>query len=219
MSAGAGGRAVGTRRLGVTTVAALLTRAGNRQLLTGGNPDVRFDFPEDADFVPAAWLEEVQGRDRYADDAPHRDYIPAPEIARIAVLLCGEHRALFSHLDNVKVEYRWRRRGGSSAGKATLGKCVKVGGLVKEFTDAAWVIWLGADTCAALGLTAYQVEALTFHELLHTEADDDDKPVPNPHDFEGFAKEIEVYGLWQHDLIVAGRAVQAAQLPLFAGVG
>lgn len=196
-------------------MATILNQTTARRLITGGNPAAPAGPPNEEDFVPRAWLDAFPYRTPDDDDAPHDDYLPAPEVATIAHALIGEHRALFKHLDEVEIDFRWKRRGGSSAGKVTLGKCIKVSGLTKVYTTATWTIWLAADHC--LTLDAYQLEALIFHELLHAEEDEDGKPTIAPHDFEGFGKEIEHYGLWKRDLVLAGRAVQSQQLPLFSG--
>lgn len=185
-----------------------------RALITGGDPDRHFLVPADEEFVPLAWLNEDPHRTRDDEDAPHDDFLPAPEIEKIALALIAEH---FPTLRNVPIDYRWKRRGGKSGGRAVLGKCIKISGLLKHYADVAFVIWLAADNLTAMRATAYQIEALTFHELLHAETDEEGEPTINPHDFEGFAKEIELYGLWKSDAVLMGRAFGAQQLPLFGG--
>lgn len=182
---------------------------------TSDDPDgrVRIVVPDDDDFLTRAYLDT--GGDPKADDAPHDDFIPAPDVARLARLLIAKHRTLFTHLDDVVVDYAWKRRGGSSGGKATLGTCVKQSGWAKYKTGCTWLIWLAADHCRSTMTTAFACEALVFHELLHAGADEDGKPTVIQHDFEGFTREIVEYGLWTRDLVNAGRAVQQLQLPLF----
>ncbi len=185
-----------------------------RRLITGGDPDRHFLVPGDDEFVLRDWLDEDPDRTPDDDDAPHVDFLPAPEIASVGAALLGEH---FRTLVNVAIDYRWKRRGGQGGGRATLGKCMKVAGLTKHYAAVDFVIWLAADNLRDMRATAYQIEALTFHELMHADIDEKSSPVIHPHDFEGFAKEIEQYGLWKSDAVLMGRAFGAVQLPLFAG--
>lgn len=184
-----------------------------RRLVTGGNPDAPAGPPTEEDFVPRAWLDADARRTPEDDAAPHDDYRPAPDVQHVAETLIAKHHR-FRHLRDVRLDYRWKRRGGATAGKATLGKCVKVSGLVKDYTDATWIVWLAADH--ALALDAYQLEALIFHELLHAETDEEgEKPIVRPHDAECFVAEIEHYGLWMTDLVRVGQAARSVQMPLF----
>jgi hypothetical protein len=186
-----------------------------RRLITGNNPDAPAGPPTEEAFVPPAWLHADPRRSPDDDDAPHDDYLAAPDVQHVAEVLIAKHHR-FKHLRDVRIDYRWKRRGGSAAGKATLGKCVKVSGLVRHYTDATWIIWLAADH--ALALDAYQLEALIFHELLHAETDEEgEKPIVRPHDFEGFACEIEEYGLWSQAAQQIAPAFRQARLPLFEG--
>ncbi len=192
--------------------ATLLTGPRVRALVTGGDPDERYPVPSKDRFVVDAWWDTLHGDD---EEPERHDFIAAADVERIAAGLIGRHDATFRHLGELGVAYRWKRAGGASGGKATLGKCVKTSGLVKHFGGVAFVIWLAADHCRRLRLTRWQVEALVYRELLHTDRDDKGKPTVAPCDFQGFAKEIEHYGLWQPDLALAGRAIQGLQLPLF----
>lgn len=181
-------------------------------LLTGGDPDEQYPAPSNDRFLVDDWWDTPHGDDK---EPPRHDFIAAADVERIAAALIARHDATFKHLGELAVAYRWKREGGDAGGKATLGKCVKTAGLVKHFGGVDFVIWLAADHCRSLRLTRWQVEALVYHELLHTERDEKGKPIVIPHDFAGFAKEIEHYGLWQPDLVLAGCAIQHLQLPLF----
>lgn len=133
------------------------------------------------------------------------EFARAPEIEAIADALIHAHRALFDHLLDAKVRYLWKAKGGKSAGKDRLGACQKPSGLLAFFSGDDFVIWLGLDNCLAHRLTNRQVEALVFHELLHTNATEDPDTGEiilgiNPHDFEGFNEELRVYGPWSSDL-------------------
>ena len=189
--------------------ATLITGPPRRELVTSGDPYALYPVPQE---------ERFRGKPELAE--PDRDYIPAPDLRRIAAALIAKHPGLFRHLGEgqLQVAYRWKRSGGTSGGRATLGKCAKVSGAAKAFkeaADVAFLIWLAAEECRLGRRTAYQVEALLFHQLMHTAANDG-KPATDPHDFEGFAKEVEIYGLWDEDLHRLGRAIQHLQLPLFA---
>lgn len=186
-----------------------------RRLVTGGNPDALAGPPTEEDFVPRAWLDADARRTPEDDAAPHDDYRPAPDVQHVAETLIAKHHR-FRHLRDVRLDYRWKRRGGATAGKATLGKCVKASGLVKDYTDATWIVWLAADH--ALALDAFQLEALIFHQLLHAETDEEgEKPTLAGHEFEGFRAELEEYGLWSGSARHIAPAFRQAALPLFGG--
>ncbi len=176
-----------------------------RRLLLGGDPDTRFPVPDEKLF------RDARGR--------RSDFRPGPDIERIAAALLTHpgHSATFRRVHQFKVAYRWKRAGGASGGKMTLGKCVKASGLLREETEVDFYIWLGADTCREAQLTAFQAEALIYHQLLHMGVDEHGKARVVPHDFDGFGKEIAAYGLWTPDLTVAGAALEQHRLPLFGG--
>ena len=183
--------------------------AGPR-LVTGDNPPELYPVPETARF---------KSRPDLAD--PDLDFIPAPDVERIAAALIAADAGRFWHLTGafpLRVAYRWKREGGADGGRATLGKCVKAAPLVKHFGEIDFVIWLAADHLLVSGFTRYQVEALVFHELLHT-ARVSGKPKTVPHDAELFVAEVERYGLWKTDLDHVGRAVRQLQLPGLAANG
>ena len=138
------------------------------------------------------------------------EFILSQDIKDIANLLIEE---ALPYLKDVRIEYFWKKRGGSAAGKLTLGKCQKPSGLLKKYCPGSFVIWLGADNVVKKNLTRYQVEALIFHELNHIDLLGDSSEAGydiKGHDFEGFGSEIERYGLWEQGLQVAGDAVQSA---------
>jgi len=145
------------------------------------------------------------------------DFLPAADLADLAAKLIAHRATQLWACGDAAIEYRWKRKGGTTNGKATLGKCEKPGGLLRHFSKTDYVVWLAADNCRYLGLANWQLEALLAHELMHVGLDSDtDKRIVAPHDWEGFSAEIEIYGLWQADLEAMGRAVQ---LKLFGGEG
>lgn len=159
--------------------------------LLGGDPDARYPIPSDGQFGG--------------------DFIPGEDIERIARALMSAEEVRFGFLRDVKVRYLWKAKGGKAKGKATLGKCVKASGLVRYLgREDDFVIWLRADACRDRALTTRQVEALVYHEMLHITQDDDGEAILAPHDFEGFAAEIDTYGAWSADLKVAVRSARQA---------
>ncbi len=177
-----------------------------RVLVTGGDPDQR------GGLIPGD--EAFEGNPDLGQ--PDRDFVVARYVERVAAALIARHQGRFRHLRDRKIEYLWRREGGQSKGKATLGRCERPGKLPKYYSEADFIVWLAADNCRAARLDAFQIEALICHELLHAGETEKGKTTIAPHDFEGFIFEIEHYGLWMRDLEPLGRAVQGLQLPLFA---
>lgn len=168
-----------------------------RALITGGDPDEVFLAPPVEQFE----MEEDE-------------FVDAPDITRIGSALISAYEATFGHLQSREIAWLWKRKGGASGGKATLGKCQKPTGLLRHFAGADFVIWLAADHCRDHRLTAHQVEALVYHELLHAGEDEGGKPVILPHDFTGFLREVREYGAWKPDLSNAAHSF--GQMPLFA---
>lgn len=179
-----------------------------RRLVDGADPDAPTFPPTGTEWVNRQYL--ARGGNPLSESAPLDDWRPAPEIERIAELLIAKHRR-FKHLRNRQVVYRWNREGGQIGGKDTLGKCVKVSKGIRAFDVAAdFLIWIAADHCQFHHLTAYQLEALIFHELCHAAETEKGKPKIAPHDVTAFVAEVQEYGLWMADLQLFGRAVARA---------
>lgn len=180
------------------------------------HPDATFPVPGRRDFVDPDYSRKGGNPD--SDYAPLVDFLPAPAVAAVARLVAAKHRARFPHLFpplNQQVDYLWKRTGGESAGRTVLGKCVKVGSLAKYYLNATvlegtWVIWIAADNCALI--TERQMEALVFHELLHTGINDKLKAKLRPHDVEEFRAVIEEYGFVFDDLRALKHSVQQRSL-------
>lgn len=126
------------------------------------------------------------------------DFLVAPELRKIAEELIGDHAFDFDFLRHAVIVYLWKKKGGKSGLKETLGKCQKPSGLLKHFANADFVVWVAADNCE--GFTRKQITALLFHELKHAWRDEDGKYVTVSHDFEGFAREVELFGDWKRDI-------------------
>lgn len=137
----------------------------------------------------------------FDDPASDGDFLRAKDIESIATALIDHYEAQFAHIRKMRVGYVWKRTGGASHGNNTLGKTVKSSGLARYFSGTNFVIWLAADHLRALNgdnspATFWQVEALTYHELMHIAINEEEAPMLRGHDFEGFAKEITEYGPW-----------------------
>lgn len=189
-----------------------------RSLITGGDPDALYAIPDEGAFFDGehgAWL----------------DFLPDSRLDKIGAALIGRK---LTHLDDGEftVDYRWKRRGGSSKGNANLGNCIRLSGAAKMYSNATkMLITLSADHLSLLKYKNWQVEALIYHELLKVWPEEKwSKPdvftgksvklptvyhVQGP-DFSGFYKEIEEYGLWHEPLERLAEVVQPA-LPGFAG--
>jgi hypothetical protein len=137
------------------------------------------------------------------------DYLPAPDLDDVAGRLIEQHNDL-AFLGSVRLAFLWKREGGETGGKLTIGQCQKANPLVRYFGHVDLVIWLAADHLSAQ--PARFIEAALFHELLHAEINDKGKPVVRPHDYAGFRRELEEYGAWYGDLAAMTRTVR--QLPL-----
>lgn len=144
-----------------------------------------------------------------------RLYRDAPELADIAEHLMGKHRVI-RELINADIKYFWKRKTGVSKGRAKIGFCKRASDLLGHFTGADFIIWLSATTAREGKFTDRQVEAAVFHQLMHIGADEKGNWIFTPHDFEGFAAEIEAFGAWTSDLTLGGSAFVAAhQMGLF----
>lgn len=128
------------------------------------------------------------------DETTWQDFIEAPEVQEIADRLIA---ARLPHLAELNVTYLWKRKGGTSGGQAVLGKAVKPAGLIKHFGQTDAVIWIAYDHAVSFGFTNLQLEALTYHELLHLVVSENGDVKTVGHDFEGFTSEIHHYGQWR----------------------
>lgn len=176
-----------------------------RRLLTGGDPDAKASLPPER---------------RFRDKGGYRiDFCRAPEVETIAHTLIW-HYPEFEHLRGLRIAYLWRRKKQAKGGKLVLGTCSSLSGIPQAFLEADWAVTIGAESCREAKLTAYQLEALIYHELSHIAPPDEDDPESVPtlcsHDFEGFSSELRRYGLWDQTLETAAEAFD--DLPLFAGL-
>jgi hypothetical protein len=145
-----------------------------------------------------------------------RQYRDAPELANIAERLIGEHGFL-EQLENCDVRWYWKRKTGVSKGRVKIGFMKRASDLLGHFSGADFIGWLSATTARDGKFTDEQVTAAVFHQLLHIGSDDSGNWIFAPHDFEGFAAEVRVFGTWTSDLKLGGNAFVAAhQMGLFS---
>jgi len=155
----------------------------------------------------------VPADERFIDDHTGRgwDYMRAPDIEEMAF---GVMRTYAEHLRDALdfgVQFLWKRQGGSSGGRDTMGKCQKVSGLAGFFAGDDFLIWLAADHCRDYGLTRQQMDALIFHELKHIGRTEKYQPRVVGHEVEMFIDEVSIFGAWTGEL---RRMAEQLELPL-----
>jgi hypothetical protein len=167
----------------------------DRQLVTGGDPEELFPIPAEQVFTES-----------------RLEYLDAQDLSEIGEALI-EHQGGFGYLKEMNLVYLWASHGGKSHGKAVLGRCRRPKGLLAKFCDADFIITVSADHCREFRMTRYQLEAIVFHELCHTDYDESKgKARLVAHDYEGFCREVEVYGAWKEDLACAAKAFEQLKL-------
>jgi hypothetical protein len=161
-----------------------------RRLELDGNAEDPFDVPQDDEFSGS-------------------DFLSADEDLREMYDALREHfHDEFWFLAPAKVMLFWKAKGGSGGGNITLGKCQKPSGLLRHYSTADFIIWLAADHLREGKFTRWQVLALLYHEMRHTNYDGNGKFVIRGHEFEGFVDEIERFGPWRNN---AKAIISAAQ--------
>jgi hypothetical protein len=149
------------------------------------------------------------------------DFLPAASLETIAHHL-RETKRHFSELRGLGIAILWKRKGGTSNGKAVLAKCMKTPPMVKALKNSTFTIWVAADHCRDYHLTDLQYEAMIFHELLHAElreienektGDVTYQPAIVGHDLEMFTAEVHEYGLWTSELRRAKGTFEQASMP------
>lgn len=165
-----------------------------------------------ADDVPFGAASDLIPRD---SDFNGRLYREAPELANIADQLIGEHGFL-EDLQHCDIRWYWKRKTGVSKGRVKIGFMKRASDLLGHFSGADFIGWLSATTARDGRFTDEQVRAAVFHQLLHVGSDDKGNWIFVPHDFEGFAQEVRVFGTWTENLKLGGTAFVAAhQMGLF----
>lgn len=152
----------------------------------------------------------------FGDDG---EFVMSSALSQRAQTLIARHPEHLEHLERLSVLYLWKKTGGKSKGRATFGKCTKPSGMLKHFSEAQFIVWIAADHCRAAGYRDRELEALLFHEMLHTAVTEPDEntgrgggPALVPHELEVFRAEVEIYGLWAPELKEVGPAFQQRSL-------
>lgn len=173
-----------------TLVGAAMDRLLNGSLC-GSSKTNLYPVPEDTEF-----------------EMSESGFISAPGLERLASLLIGCYAEKFDHLSRLKIRYAWKRKGGTSKGKAKFGAVQAITGAAQFVSgeQVEYLVWVGADNVRDNNFTEYQVEALLFHELCHFGFVDGELCLVG-HDFEGFADELGYYGLWNQSIKSFGAAV------------
>ena len=135
------------------------------------------------------------------DEFEDKSFMVAPALEAVGSLLIYEN-SKFSFLKGVDILYCWKRDGGKSNNKIVLGKIGKINPRERFLCDDKYqfLMWIAADHTRQGQFTEFQMEALVFHELCHLGKMANGEIVLLAHDFEGFAAELEAYGLWKSDL-------------------
>jgi hypothetical protein len=183
------------------------------------------------DFAPNSspeYLRVLETADEFPippkSDFGDQQFLPAPDLKVIGDMLIEKYDD-FAHLTNLgaNIVYLWKEKGGESGGRAHLGKCVKPSGLTDYFacqsetlsegmTDKVdYIIWAAADHLRNNTANFRTICALVFHELKHTGFDDKGNFTVQGHEFEGFAREIEEFGLWKRDIKLIAEACESVK--------
>lgn len=184
--------------------------------------------------VPTTAIEVIDDAEDLGDDAQRRArraailvpsdesfagkaYLDAPQLQALGMELIAA-KPRFSHLRNMRIEFLWKRKGTKKSGMVQRGFCRLASDLIGFYAGTDFVIGLCADICLAQGLNQLQIEAALHHELLHAGSHPETYAAQIwPHDFEGFALEVDDYGLWTSELQTAG--IVFRQLRLFGNGG
>lgn len=139
-----------------------------------------------------------------------KQFLASEDLKVVAGTLIEKYEQDFPHLNDANIVYLWKEKGGENGGYPTLGKCIRPTGLAEYFACEAasdeiaadqvdYVIWCAADHLRDNRASYRTICALLFHELKHTNWEDG-KLIVRGHEFEGFAREIEEFGMWQHSI-------------------
>jgi hypothetical protein len=179
---------------------------------------VRLIIPFDGN-ITAATRYPVPDESQFEDTATGKliDFLPAePAFDQIIAAMTEQYPEL-DHLKKFRLGAVWKKVGGMSDGRPRYAKLVKVTGLLKHFCPFDFVVQISADNCSLARLTYFQIEALIYHELKHSDIKFDSetgetKSATIGHDFEGFVDEAKRYGAWHP---AAQRMKEAFQPTLF----
>lgn len=160
-------------------------------------------------------------REAFVVRQPSTIFADAPDVERIAKRYIAAHH---KHLSGARIRYQFRLADGwKSGGKDVAGKAAKLSAQ-QQFMSGDFDAVITIDANRWEELSPEQREALVDHELCHyVQAEDRDGiPVMQPngrpvlkiraHDVEEFVAVIQRHGLWDIDLVHAGKAIR--QIPM-----
>ena len=155
------------------------------------------------------------------EDGGIREFVEARDLDAGVTRLIEAHPKELALLRQLTIVCLWRAKGGKSNGKRVLGQTKRLTGLERYLSGMMddepvdFVIWLAVDHLSYRSDNG--IEAVLFHELCHIGADDKGKPCIVPHDWAGFAREIELYGLHTEDARHVERAFRQTRMPMAGG--
>lgn len=162
------------------------------------SPGIEFGVPNEAAF-----------------DEALSDYLVSPEMAQIAERLIATYPEDLWEINRAQIEFLWKRKGSESHGRAVLGKIKKTAAELAWYSKKDYLVIVAADFCRYFN--GFELTALVFHELKHGRWDHEKmKFGVVGHDFEGFRREVELFGYWKPDIKRMAEAFAGAkQLELF----
>jgi hypothetical protein len=150
----------------------------------------------------------IPKEDEFLDD---HTFVAAPELARIGADLIKEYEDFYGirHIEP-SIDYLWKQKGGKDLGNRILGKVQRPTGELKFYSHADFIVWLAADHC--FGYNRFQITAIIFHELLHIFYNEAEVRLElRGHHFEGFPREVEIFGCWRQNMVDMSAAFKGAR--------
>jgi hypothetical protein len=75
-----------------------------------------------------AAADRITLRPPHGDRFGGADFLDAEELERVGQRLIERHGDRFGHLDDFRLQWLWKAKGGKSSGSLVLGRCVKASG-------------------------------------------------------------------------------------------
>lgn len=159
---------------------------GTSVTMEAGGQSATIEDPEKVVERAAGHASEV---DPATDPWPgEEEYVESRVLAGIAEVLIGGLVRL-RHLHRFEVRYVFRsKKTWEKKGKSVLGDMKRPTGLLRKYADCDFICRIHWESWQAMN--PMQRVALIYHELRHG----NDEGKVNPHDFEGFFDELELFG-------------------------
>lgn len=161
----------------------------------------RFEVPRPHEFV--------------TDEGRETDFLLSADLAEIGRHLIKTYEDDFADIADAEIDYFWKKKGGSTGGKVKLGALQKPSGILRYYSQKDYLMWLAADNL--FHANRFTITAVVFHELLHGWYNPANGLYDlRAHEFEGFSREIDVFGLYKSDMkSIASAFTRASQRKLF----